>query len=404
MFYNHVCSRWWKKNFNQVNFKRNESLSKFFNDDFSKKIFVYADPDDILGINQSDYIQLILDKLIEKLLEMKIKLTIPLSSNPLIKLKGILENVIASNYQVIFILQDFEFTLELPITIYRNLESILSINKKLISYIFLTSTNILDQEMLLKFHNFQYAINRNVFYYPLLENEISTYLINKFSEELHFEINDELHNTLLDLCGGHPQLLKYSVYILCESEKKISSNSNLARDYLLNYHQLISICTDIWSHLNTNEKASLKQIAQNGKIKSNSKNDYLINTKIIKKQNDKYVFFGKIFESFVQKKLPKSKLIYNIDTDNINYGFISCGEMLTRQEFSVVKYFIINENKIVSRDEIGNEIWGENSDEKYSDWYIDKIISTIRKKLSKIGYNSKNLSTIKGRGFCFINK
>ena len=52
-------------------------------------------------------------------------------------------------------------------------------------------------------------------------------------------------------------------------------------------------------------------------------------------------------------------------------------------ELKLLNQLFKNKDSVVSRDRIGETLWGINWYEKYSDWAIDSHISNIRKKISK---------------------
>ena len=75
-----------------------------------------------------------------------------------------------------------------------------------------------------------------------------------------------------------------------------------------------------------------------------------------------------------------------------------CGntkEKLTLKEALLLKYFIINKNKILAREDILTEIWGE--DDYFLGRSMDVFISRLRKYIS----DDKNLDirTVRGTGF-----
>jgi DNA-binding response OmpR family regulator len=75
-----------------------------------------------------------------------------------------------------------------------------------------------------------------------------------------------------------------------------------------------------------------------------------------------------------------------------------CGntkEKLTLKEALLLKYFIINKNKILAREDILTEIWGE--DDYFLGRSMDVFISRLRKYISE----DKNLDirTVRGTGF-----
>ena len=77
-------------------------------------------------------------------------------------------------------------------------------------------------------------------------------------------------------------------------------------------------------------------------------------------------------------------------------------EKLTLKEAQLLKYFIINKNKMLAREDILNEIWGE--DDYFLGRSMDVFISRLRKYISE----DKNIDirTIRGTGFILeeINK
>ena len=77
-------------------------------------------------------------------------------------------------------------------------------------------------------------------------------------------------------------------------------------------------------------------------------------------------------------------------------------EKLTLKEAQLLKYFIINKNKILAREDILTEIWGE--DDYFLGRSMDVFISRLRKYVSE----DKNIDirTVRGTGFILeeINK
>ncbi|HEX9061009.1 MAG TPA: response regulator transcription factor [Clostridia bacterium] len=70
---------------------------------------------------------------------------------------------------------------------------------------------------------------------------------------------------------------------------------------------------------------------------------------------------------------------------------------LTQVEFSLVKFFLENQHKALSRDEILNAVWGRNY---FGDWKtVDVNISRIRQKLEDNPSVPVYLNTVRGFGY-----
>ena len=77
---------------------------------------------------------------------------------------------------------------------------------------------------------------------------------------------------------------------------------------------------------------------------------------------------------------------------------LACGntkEKLTIKEAQLLKYFIINKNKILAREDILTEIWGE--DDYFLGRSMDVFISRLRKYVSEDKYI--DIRTVRGTGF-----
>jgi DNA-binding response OmpR family regulator len=70
-------------------------------------------------------------------------------------------------------------------------------------------------------------------------------------------------------------------------------------------------------------------------------------------------------------------------------------EKLTLKEAQLLKYFIVNKNKILAREDILTEIWGE--DDYFLGRSMDVFISRLRKYISDD--NKIDIRTVRGTGF-----
>jgi DNA-binding response OmpR family regulator len=73
---------------------------------------------------------------------------------------------------------------------------------------------------------------------------------------------------------------------------------------------------------------------------------------------------------------------------------------LTPREFKALKYFIENAERVISRDELLNEVWGY---ECYpSTRTVDNHILQLRQKLEKEPINPVHFRTVHGVGYKFV--
>ena len=95
------------------------------------------------------------------------------------------------------------------------------------------------------------------------------------------------------------------------------------------------------------------------------------------------------------------QFLFSYDFENLynqDAGEVKLKSSLPGQELLVFSLLSSMEGAIVTKEEIANEIWGDAWEEKYSNWAIDKLISTLRKRLKQENY-PKTITSVKGRGF-----
>jgi DNA-binding response OmpR family regulator len=94
--------------------------------------------------------------------------------------------------------------------------------------------------------------------------------------------------------------------------------------------------------------------------------------------------------------------INNLDID-LDKRQVSCEQqtvVLTRKEYDILNFLLLNKNKVVTRLQISEHIWGDIIEENYNSNYIDVHIKNLRKKLS-VHVKGDFLETIRGIGFRF---
>lgn len=73
---------------------------------------------------------------------------------------------------------------------------------------------------------------------------------------------------------------------------------------------------------------------------------------------------------------------------------------LTPQEFKILKYFAQNPERVISRDELLNEVWGYNC--YPSTRTVDNHILKLRQKLEKAPMQPLHFRTVHGAGYKFV--
>ena len=98
-----------------------------------------------------------------------------------------------------------------------------------------------------------------------------------------------------------------------------------------------------------------------------------------------------------------STIIFNeieIDTDKMCVSINDQNLTLTRKEYELILYFVINKNKVLTKESIIEHLWGDHSDMFDSLDFIYTHIKNLRKKMQDMG-GADYLKSVYGIGYKF---
>ncbi|HKK41225.1 MAG TPA: response regulator transcription factor [Bacteroidales bacterium] len=101
-----------------------------------------------------------------------------------------------------------------------------------------------------------------------------------------------------------------------------------------------------------------------------------------------------------------NELIFNdiiIDTDSGSVYINGQKAELTRKEYDILVYMIVNRNRVITRDALAEHVWGDNISYADNFDFIYSHIKNLRKKIEKV--NGKNyIHNIYGIGYKFTDE
>ncbi|MFM7218195.1 MAG: response regulator transcription factor [Bacteroidota bacterium] len=86
----------------------------------------------------------------------------------------------------------------------------------------------------------------------------------------------------------------------------------------------------------------------------------------------------------------------DIQNRSVNHGGNSVP--LTKKEFDILHYMALHKNRVITRIQLTEHIWGDILEEDYESNYIDVHIKNLRKKLAQYG-NADFIETVRGIGY-----
>lgn len=318
-----------------------------------------------------------------------------------------IKQITSFGHKIVLFLGEFDELEFANQVLLNNLKSVWARFEGDLYFIFLVLSDVVRAESIKKFGELNELILKNVVYIPLLNKEGIESRLDRFSKQYNRTLSSEERNLIVNICGGHPYLLKSCVRLIALLNGS-SKKSNELKDLLINHYEPRSACQKLFNLLDIEEQEMVKRISlgQNVPAADLDSSRLVKSGLVIKDAANNWRLFGELFKSVVDHDQKKTEEI-NIEFGEMKFdeksgailiGNINIEEKFTRQEYEILSFFMQEPNKLHTRDEISEAMWGKEAYEKYSDWAIDQIMSKIRKKLQNLGVG-KSLVTIRGRGY-----
>lgn len=91
---------------------------------------------------------------------------------------------------------------------------------------------------------------------------------------------------------------------------------------------------------------------------------------------------------------------FSLDTTKRNLQFKDQNVDLTKKEYKILSYLVLNKNRVLDRLQLTEHVWGDFFEDDYDSNYIDVHIKNIRKKLANFD-DTIRIKTVRGIGYKF---
>lgn len=204
------------------------------------------------------------------------------------------------------------------------------------------------------------------------------YRLNVWNHELTREAAD----LIVKEAGGMPLFAKAAVRI---AKKKSMTTLSEIQGLVRTQTEYVERVKLFWYSLRTEQQTLLRQIASGSIPSQNPTIDQLLHIGIV--QENSLTRDYSIRSKSLHRFLAGEKII--------NIQEIAQLAHLSAQEQKVFSMLCSPIGRIVPRDEIAKTIWSKNTEQKYSDWALDKVISRMRQKLASVKNQNKIILTSK---------
>ena len=348
------------------------------------------------------------DAEIAKFLLLALDQKVPGNSDYLILSKQLNEavNKLAHQKQTIIFLFDHfdEYQNRLPKSFFQMLAGAKSVAKYQFAAAFATRrdlTQLLDPEVLKAFYDF--FIGATI-YLKIRDDLATNFLFTQIEGVFGKRLSSKDKERIIEIGGGHIKLTKVLAELTLREGISHDTETLLATPIVQ------ATLFEIWLSLTAQEQQALRSIA-GGKEPAKDALGNLIKFDLVKPQQfnnstiQQYAFTIPLLKEFVLKTvpdLPPEKITYDESTKEITKGESTISDLLSPQEYRLLRFLIASQGRIIERDEIVTAVWpNAQVAEGISDEAIDQLVYRLRKKTEDNPNNPKHTQTVKGQGFRF---
>jgi len=249
----------------------------------------------------------------------------------------------------------------------------------------------LEATLMSDFYEF---IAGKVVYLPIYDKPGVDFRISYLEKITGKKIDKKLLGEVLELTGGHSNLMRLSIESLLATDQQFA-NKLVLRKFLLEQKPVRSALFGIWNSLTPSEQNFLS-----GEGKNEEK--YLDNVGLVK---DGFLTISLLYDYLKEKSNEQKQNGFSInEAGEILHGELVLSEKLTSLEYKLLKFLLGNQGKIVSKEEVINAVWQEGKTTLgVTDQALDQLIFRLRKKIEENPNNPSHIQTVKGRGFKFAS-
>jgi len=305
--------------------------------------------------------------------------------------------LVVQGQTIIFLFDHFdEYQNRIPRSFFQLLRSLKNIAKYKFAAAFATRRDLaefVDPEILKDFYDFFIG---NSLYLKIHDQVATNFLFSQIEKVFAKKLSGTDRKTITTLTGGHIKLTK----VLAESV--LREGIPLDVETLLATPIVTATLFEIWLALTAHEQLALLKIAQKKPLPDDTVLTTLDRFNLV---DQKLNFTIPLLKEFVLSSGPslvQEKITFNENTKEIIKGPTVLSDLLSPQEYRLLRFLIANQGRIIEREEIVRVVWPDAQVlEGISDEAIDQLVYRLRKKTEDDPNNPKHTQTVKGQGFRF---
>lgn len=299
---------------------------------------------------------------------------------------------------IVLLLDRFEeYVPSLTADFFANLRVLRNRAKYRFSVVFSTTRLLEDIFEPLFFGDFYEFMAGKIVYLPILDKPGLDFRITYLEKVTGKKIDKKMLGEVLSLTGGHGNLTRHCLEAILAAATFDAATGPELSEFFLKQKPVRSALFGIWNCLNPFEQNLLTLLNF-----ANQDISYLENVGLIDK-NKLTIPLLKDYALEKNKLLAENeKIVFDQNSNEIKKGNLVISDKLTSFELKLLKFLILNKEKIVEREDVIKAVWKDiPSTAGVTDQALDQLVFRLRKKIETDPNKPEHILTVKGRGFKF---
>ncbi len=306
---------------------------------------------------------------------------------------------------IVLLLDRFEeYVPVLTADFFANLRILRNRAKYRFSVVFSTTRLLEDIFEPVFFGDFYEFMAGKIVYLPIKDQPGLDFRISYLEKVTGKKIDKKMLDKIMALTGGHGNLTRHcleamlaaATFDVATSNQPLDISSEIS-EFFLKQKPVRSALFGIWNCLSPSEQSVLSLL-------DFTKHDvsYLENIGLIKNNTLTIPLLTDYALEKNKLSAENEKIVFDQNSNEIKKGDLVISDKLTSSEFKLLTFLILNQEKIIPREEIIQTVWKDmRSTAGVTDQALDQLIFRLRKKIETDPNNPTHIQTVKGRGFKF---
>lgn len=279
---------------------------------------------------------------------------------------------------------------------------------------FVTATGgeLCDQRNDLEAAEFCELFTERMIYLAGLSQEEAQEAAQSIARAQGVELSQEEIDFVARQAGGHAGLLQAVSAVLLRVATGVPASQRdnslrIVRQQLDSDGPVRAECMKLWEQLSSPEQTALLQLLTGEQVEPLNAELLRLIRKGVLTQGEPPAVFGELFAGYARRQYmvrqpARSGVYVDVDSGDV-WVDGQQSPVLTDHEYRLLLLLYGRINKIVTRDDVAEAVWGADYMENIDDARCDKLLSRLRSKIEPEPANPRYLQTVRGRGYKLVS-